>query len=359
MVIGCLVSAFVLSVTVVIPKAADETGTITDGKIEYVPCDMTPYWKAAGKSAPVKENFIFAGWYTADAEGEVTALQETELKEGQLPENTYAKFVPSYVLSVKTQVETKAEVASTATDKPSETSMRLLTAVDSGAYQEIGFEILYGVSELKGTDTKPITKVYKSMKMTSDDKEKPVTAKDTFGEAAEYLAALDIKTIKQGSFASKIYVRPYWKTLDGTKVEGLSKNVRVEDKYTDNRYISVPINLLTDGADAVTVAAGQIVVSYDKGKFQVATDTEENAKIDTGRLLKEMNYRVDEQNGKIIFAGNAENVTDIIKADGLYANIRFIRKTGYEDATEADLKLEKKTVMFCDWSEQEKTVSAW
>lgn len=358
-IIGCLTSIFVLSAMVIAPKAAEEDGRITNGEIIYIPCEMNSYWKGNSKSAPVEEGFIFAGWYTKNGDGLPVALQEDALSESNIPTGTYAKFVPSYVLSVKTQVETAAEVLSTSENKPDSTSMRLLTAVDSVAYQEIGFEILYGANEVKGTDTKPITKVYRQMKMTSNEQETPVSAKETFGEAAEYLAALDINTINQGSFASKIYVRPYWKTLDGTKVEGLSKNVRVEDKYKDNRYISVPVNLLTDGVNSVSVAAGQIEVKYNKEKFKVATDTEGNAKIDTGRLLKEMDSRVDADAGKIIFVGNAASVEDIIKADGLFANIRFIRNTGYDNAKEADLEIEKKTIMFCDWDESEKNVSAW
>lgn len=358
LILGCLASALVLSVMVFTPQAADSEGNIVKGEIVYAPCDMNGYWKGDSKVAPVKPGYIFAGWYIADSAENMTALQETELKEGELPADTYAKFVPAYVLSVKTQVETKAEVKSTDA-KPDSTSMRLLTAVDSGAYQEIGFEILYGDAEKKGTDTTPITKVYKRMKMTSDSNEKAISAKEVFGDAAEYMAALDINKINVKSFASKIYVRPYWKTLDGTKVEGLSKNVRVEDKYTDHRYLSIPVNLLTDGVNAVSVAAGQVEVRYDKDKFQVATDANGNAKIDIGRLLKEMNYRVDEKNGKIIFVGNGEDITKLIKADGLYANIRFERKDGFDTATEADLTIQKKAGMFCDWQENEKTVTAW
>lgn len=132
----------------------------------------------------------------------------------------------------------------------------------------------------------------------------------------------------------------------------------MEDKYTDYQYISVPVNLLTDGADPTEVAAGMIEVSYDATKFEVATDTNGKEKIDTGRLLTEMEYAVDNVNGKITFVGNAVNYSDgDVKADGLYANIRFIKKDS--TAEESDLALTKTVKLFCDWEENTETVTAW
>ena len=348
---GCLALAMIVTGLVLIPKTAKAAEDIVKDEIVYTPMEMATYWSAEKKMAPVKADHIFAGWYTADESQNVTAIQE----EDGVPEGTttYAKFVPSYVLSVKTQVEKKAEVASTDT-KPESTFLRVLSSVDSGDYKNVGFEILLGDKETV-LNVEPITKVYAGLKLSAEDTEAKYP-NVVFGDAAQYFIALDMKNIKSGSFSSKIYVRPYWTTLDGTKVEGLAKNVRVEDKYTDHKYLSVPVNLLTDGANPIKMAAGMVEITYNSEKFEVAT-VDNDVKIDTGRLLPEMKYAITE--GKIKCVGNAVTTGTDVTADGLYANVRFQRKEGYENATEADLNLEIKAKKFCDWAEELKDVIAW
>ena len=285
-------------------------------------------------------------------------LQENGIPTGK---TTYAKFVPAYVLSVKTQVEAAAETASDATDKPENTFMRVLSSVDSGNYQNVGFEILLGDNEYK-VDVPTITKVYAGLKLSADAVS-AIYPENVFGAASDYFTAFDLEDIKQAKFSSKIYIRPYWTTLDGTKVEGMARNVRVEDKYTDYKYISVPVNLLTDGADPTEVAAGRVEVTFDASKAKVAKDNDGNYKIDTGRLLTEMEYHViepaeGETTGKIIFVGNGEDITKAIKADGLYVNIRFQSATE-DKLTESDLNLTKTAEDFCDWDENSENVTAW
>lgn len=357
-VIGCLTVAMIVGGTVIVTKTAKAAEDIVKGEIIYSPMNMATYWNDTSKTAPVKPNYIFAGWYTVDESKNVIAIQQAD----GIPKDitTYAKFVPSYVLSVKTQVETKAEVASTAT-KPDSTFLRVLSSVDSGDYQDVGFEILLGDSEVI-LEVSPITKVYEGLKLSAEDKE-AITPNNVFGTAAKYFTALDMKNISSVSFGSKIYIRPYWTTLDGTKVEGLAKNVRVEDKYTDYQYINVPINLLTDGANPTQVAAGVVEVSYDATKGEVATDADGKVRIDTGRLFAEMEYRVvapmeGETKGKIIFVGNGLDITKDIKADGLFANIRFKSNSG-DKLKESDLNLTKTVKEFCDWEENSETVIAW
>ncbi len=358
---GCLAAAVIVAGIVVVPKTAKAEGDIVKDGITYSPMDMATYWSESAKTAPVKADHVFAGWYTADESNNLSSIKEAD----GIPSDTttYAKFVPAYVLSVKTQVEKKAEMLSTeAATKVSQsedfsTFMRVLSSVDSGDYQDVGFEILLGDKETV-LKVAPITKVYEGLKLSATD-ENAIKPDSIFGSAAKYFTALDMKNISIKSFSSKIYIRPYWTTLDGTKVEGLAKNVRVEDKYTDYRYISVPVNLLTDGAKPTGVAAGMVEVSYDPTMFDVATDTNGNKKIDTGKLLKDMDYVVDSVNGKITFVGSATNVNDDVKADGLYANIRFIRKPNYSSAEESDLALTKTVKEFCDWEENSETVIAW
>lgn len=357
---GCMAMAIVVSGIKVLPntaKAADDAAGIS-----YEQLEMGRYWNAENKTAPVKPNCVFAGWYTKDERDEFAAIKEAE----GIPtsKTTYAKFVPAYVLSVKTQVEAKAEIESSeAADKGDDfsTFMRVLSSVDSGNYQNVGFEIFLGDNEVE-LELDAFTKVYDGLKLSATDKD-AIYPEDVFGEASDYFTALDLKNIKATKFSSKIYIRPYWTTLDGTKVEGLARNVRVEDKYTDYKYVSVPINLLTDGVNPVKVAAGMVEVTYDATKAVVAKDAQGNYRIDTGRLLKDMEYNVippaaGETTGKIIFAGSGIDTTEEIMADGLYANIRFQSATDAK-LTESDLNLTKTAKEFCDWEENTETVTAW
>ena len=359
-------AAVIVSGMVAIPKLVKAAEDIVDGKIIYSQMDMAKYWSTGTKTAPVKENYIFAGWYTADANNEVTAIKEAE----GIPADatTYAKFVPAYVLSIKTQVEKDAEMLSTEVANKGDnfsTFMRVLSSVDSGDYQNVGFEIILGNEGTTTFDVKPITKVYAGLKLSETDTDDEIIRPNkVFGEAATYFTALDLEGINIKSFSSKIYIRPYWTTLDGTKVEGLAKNVRVEDKYTNYRYLSMPVNLLTDGATPTQIAAGILEVSYDATKFDGAKDANGKARIDTGRLMSEMEYNIilpaeGETMGKIVFSGNVETAKDVKEADGLFANIRFIRKDGYNDAKEADLLIDKEVQSFCDWNETLQTVIAW
>ena len=356
---GCVAMAIVVSGIAVLPNAAKAAEDIVKDGIVYSPLDMETYWDVESKTAPVKPDCVFAGWYTKDENEEFTAIEEAD----GIPtsEITYAKFVPAYVLSVKTQVEVQAETESDATNKPESTFMRVLSSVDSGNYQNVGFEILLGDREVE-LEVEAFTKVYNGLKLSATAEE-TIYPEDVFGKASDYFTALDLKNIKVEKFSNKIYIRPYWTTLDGTKVEGLARNVRVEDKYTDYKYVSVPINLLTDGVNPVKVAAGMVEVTYDATKAVVAKDAQGNYRIDTGRLLKDMEYNVilpaeGETMGKIIFVGSGIDMTKEIKADGLYANIRFKSATDAK-LTESDLKLTKTAKEFCDWEENSEPVSAW
>jgi hypothetical protein len=229
--------------------------------------------------------------------------------------------------------------------------------VDSKEYQCVGFEI-YFADRTTPEKTPETTKVFSGLKLKEEGD--TITPEAIFGAPADYFIALDVDSVQQSSFSKNVYARPYWITMDGTKVMGLSKNIRVEDKYTDYRYLSVPINLLTDGANPVGVAAGMVTMTYDATKFTVAKDGDKY-KIDTGRLLKEMGYKVREENGvgTITFIGSGDDKNKAIVADGLFANVRFQRLDNSVITTEADLNLTKTSVEFCDWAEKTKTVDVW
>lgn len=303
---------------------------------------MADYWSADGmKTAPVKEGYVFGGWYQKTDTG-FAALKE-------IADDAYAKFVPAYVLSVKSQIEKNAEDGTAAS-----TFLRLVTTVDSTEYRNIGFDIwLNNTKQLENVPV--ITKVYSSLK----NDEGSIAPDTEFGQASAKFAVLKLTQISSANYQKIIYVRPYWTTLDGTKVEGLARYIRVEDGFSANRYISVPINLLEEKS----VAAGILELSYAAYKdiLEVVVDSKGNYKIDAGRVLPEMEYYVDTAAGTIKIVGNAANVDEYKKSESMYASVRFRVKAGVNAENLPDKFIFTISEgSFCDWQDEfVDAVKAW
>lgn len=322
---GVMAVAVIMVGMLLVPKTAAAETIPGDGGIIYVKdsenYNFATYWKEGNKKAPVKEGYVFGGWYSAPGEDgaltEETASQATE---------AYAKFVPDYVLSVRAQNEEGTVKGDGLT------STRVLSSVDSTKYQNVGFDIyLANKTQLKMEDgTAPLktTKVFEKVQKGSET----ISATEIFGAASKYFIVWRLDEIGDVNDSKIIYVRPYWVTPDGTMVYGLAKYVHVEDGYLE--YISVPINLMT-GED---IAAGVVKMTYSGLEF---------VGFEAGRLLPEM-----EENhgtaGIVNMVGNAEKVNQNVSADGIYANLRFKRPATLPTeqsftTTEAD---------FANWSEE-------
>lgn len=302
MLTGFLLVIVVVTGVFLIPKFANAED-IKVGEIIYSSeYSMAYYWKEDGtKTAPVRPGYVFGGWYEKEDDQAVfTAISTSS-------ENAWAKFVPDYVLSVRAQNED----GTTQADQKNN-SVRVLSAVDSKDYQYVGFDIWLAnkkqltMTDENGAETAPLktNKIFSGIKVQN----KTVTATETFGETAKYFSVWRLDEIQDSNDSKIIYVRPYWITHDGTKVEGLAKYVHVEDEYLN--YVSVPINLVTKQA----IAAGIVKMEYATSLKLVG--------FEPGRLLTEMTYN-DEKAGVLRIAGNAETAYEEISADGIYANLRF------------------------------------
>lgn len=345
-------------------KAAEGNEVQKDTAVYVETSDMEKYWSANGgeAKAPVKQGYVFAGWYTSSDAENFTALKEADIDPNAIPTtNTYAKFVSDDILSVKTMVEGKIETASSnilsaqdGDDSDDYTDFRFLSAVDSKNYQEVGFEYSLGGG---ATNTKSMTKVWSKLK-TSPKADGTIEAKDIFGTSADAFIALDVSDVYEVNFDKVVYVRPYWVTMDGTKVMGMAKNVRVEDKYTDYSYVSVPVNLLTDGESPALIAGGKVTLTYNHTDYSVVKNGSGNM-VDTGRILPELECYVNETTGTITIVANSDKVNTNVLADGLFANIRFQHKTDPQNGTLANVDLQIKSstteVGFCNWAEQDQT----
>ena len=302
----------------------DETGSYVIGD----------YWSAKTKKVPTKDGYVFGGWYKKDG-NKFVALNESELSDevvkNMKAQDAYPKFVPVEVLSVKTQLG----------KLDSETSLRLLSTVDSKDYQKVGF--VYQLGSRTAAE-KEMSRVYSAIKLSKSSDE-VVYPYEEFDNASKYFIALDVNNISSKSFASIVYARPYWVTMDGTKVMGLARNNRVEDK--ENNYLSVPVNLLTDGKKPAELAVGKIEITYNTDNYDVVVTG--NNKVDFGKVLPEMACSVNEKMGTIKIVGNAVTANENVAAEGIFANIRFVKSS---NATSDDLDFTIKTKSFCNWDEK-------
>ena len=347
---GCLSVAMILTGLVIVPKTAEaEEAKKVHYDNTYI---MSDYWKSSTKKAPVKDGYVFGGWFTKLDENKAGAEQETgtgnyyaPLKNVEEADNTaFAKFVPAEVLSIKTQKGTIPEDTTKA-------SLRILSTVDSTNYQSVGF---YYKLATKEEGKANFTKVYSAIKPYRGANGTQTPGANFVENVSLYFIAADVTPIIADSFSKIVYARPYWITMDGTEVVGLARNSRVVDK--DNDYTSVGINLLPQLAEGnlAVVAAGKIQVTYNTDNYDVVGTPDITADNDTigGKyLFPEMECHVDETKGTITFVGNADIQEGGLKnllADGLFANVRFEKAA---DATGDALDFTIQTTEFCNWAE--------
>lgn len=345
---GFLSVAMILIGILVTPETAEATESATS--VYFATAEeykMSDYWDGTDNKVPVKAGYVFGGWYNKDKTTPLKNVVEAD-------DTAVAKFVPAEVLSIKTQVGTSTSEGKTIT------SMRILSTVDSTNYQAVGFQYKLAANDTAWTEN--ITKVYSAIRPY---KGSPDSATQEPGETfvdgvSQYFIAADVSSISAESEAKIVYARPFWITLDGTKVMGLARNNRVEDKDPDKdleeHYTSVGINLLTDGKAAAAVAAGKIRVTYNTDNYDVVGTPDITTDATNGGtyLFEEMECHVDEDAGTITFVGNAETVKANSIADGLFANIRF-EKAANNTGDALDFTVETEATEFCDWSETDVT----
>lgn len=302
------------------------------------------YWTENKKTAPVKEGYVFGGWFNKVET--VTTNTETYTSDNGTeyydPLTTvsgaaYAKFVPAQVLSVKAQngVEEGMNAITKAEDISESNPMwvRVMTAQDSKNYEKIGFDIYLAnktkpIDNADGDDILESNKVFEQVYVgdTLTD------AEDIFGDAAHYVSVWKLAEINYSGNAGKIiYVRPYWYTMDGTKVFGLAKYVHIEDDYLN--YISVPVNLL--GGEKI--AAGAVNMTY------VGDTALEMVGFEEGRIFSDMSYNYMGNTIKMI--GNTDKAVDEYNLEEtIYANLRF-----KEPNTTTEFNITEGE--FCGWDE--------
>lgn len=264
---------------------------------------LKTYWNETMKIAPEKEGYLFGGWYK-DERG-TKPIHSGEV--GKIKTAVYAKYVPAYVLSVKAQ-----NMVDVTFDSPN-ACIRLLTSIDNTDYARVGFTVYLDndkgrdVANLKKMDSLVSTEAYSTIKANGDTY-KP---NKVFGNASRFFVLYHLEGIGNNEFATKMYVKPYWETLDGTRVDGLAKYVHVEDGL--NGYVTIPINIYR----STDIAAGHLTVKYDSEKFDYI-DFESGS-----RLLSQM-VVYDDGAGTINCTGMVSDIdSSVIANTDVYVNLRF------------------------------------
>lgn len=341
-----------------IMNAADVEGTITmDNGIKYVPYNISKYWSTTEKTAPKMDNYVFGGWYRAEdlSEKKFIALKEetitTDSTTGKANmEGTYAKFVSAYVLSVKAQIDMATQSAGAG--HTNNASIRLISSVDSKDYQKVGFKVLLANKTplYKDENGSPLetTQIYTGLKAGENGTHVEPSA--IFGPQSAFLSIWRLDGIASVNDDKIINVTPYWITADGTRVEGLTKYVHVEDGYMG--YISVPINLRT----AKQIAAGMLTLTYPEGLELVANKVEFNGVFKEAEMVFH-----DDGTNTIQLVGNADEVNNNVTAEGIYANLRFTKGTSdYAGGGKGVfLNFQVGSENFCNWDEKIIDVDVW
>lgn len=361
---GVLAVGMVVVGVAVAPKQAEAEGTITiPDKVDYVRYDNAQtYWNAEPKTAPMKDGYVFGGWFKNITE-ESEKTERTEIFDDngttvyyepltEVTGSAYAKFVPAQVLSVKAQngVDEGKNPITQASDISEDNPMwmRVMTSQDSKNYKKIGFDI-YLANKTQPTNSADGTKILETDKVFSGlyegDNTEPTPASAIFCSASNYVCVWKLNKIDTASNAEKIiYVRPYWYTMDGTKVNGLAKYVHIEDEYEG--YVSVPVNVSrTDGiaAGSVTMNCSGLTLTQTDGKVYL---NEQEVLFEAGRVFDNMRFNGNGETIKML-GYESDVATDNSSDETIYANIRFKESVLTEDVN-FDMTLTK----FCNWAEE-------
>lgn len=348
----CAVAMFISGIVVISTEAKAEDAGIYD-QVEYdASYSIADYWTTNTKTAPVKQGYVFGGWYTKP-EDTYIALEEGNITtdedgKASVADTVYAKFVPAHVLSVKAQNE-----SGTAENDGQRASVRIASAVDSTAYQKVGFNILINNKNKLYKDTANKTgelesaSVYRYVKAGDES----YSAEQIFGAPAQYFNVWNLTGIADANDAKIINVTPYWITLDGTKVEGVSKYVHIEDGYKG--YISVPVSLNVPQE----VAAGTVTITYPDGMTLVEDKVEFNGVFPGA----EATFSVDTKTRTIKIVGNAETVDSYNVDKKILVNLRFTADSskypGIGKGTFLSFSIENE--VFYNWEEKPVVIDVW
>lgn len=334
---GLLATAMVVSGVVVIPKTVD-AAVSTEIVAELADAaEMATYCedRSIPESAEVSGDYLFGGYYKDEA----LTTPVVDVDWLYSVEEVYLKWVPASVLSIKAQNKAGVTSASTSAD------IRLISAVDSLDYKEVGFDIEINNDGNVLANVKT-TKVFENLKYTDDsNNEKTIKPDSFFGTVAKYFAVWNLTGVPDYGFDDIIYARPYWVTADGTKVSGLSRYTHVEDQYLKLVNVSVNMDVLSDN----TAAAGVVEIKTPTGFTFIEAEA--------GRIFEEMEAAATSNGVKCV--GNVEDIGKNANMNDLYINLRFEKSESGVTVGANTFEIVADSIDFCNNAEEKVTLNIW
>lgn len=173
--------------------------------------DISSYRSAEGYTAPVREGYVFAGWFEDET---LTVPLSKSVTTG----SAYARFVSDQVLTLKIQTTNGTNAQSESTD------LRLLTSVAGLDLNSVSFEVTAGTA----VQTLSSRTVYEKIKAGDFVLDSP---KPVFSPDSAYFVTYTILGVPQNMFDFAFTAVPCWETLDGTTVRGISRTFTVSETY--------------------------------------------------------------------------------------------------------------------------------
>lgn len=192
-----------------VPEGTKPVDTKPDDPGQSLPenyMDITPYRSESGYTAPVKDGFVFAGWF-------VDAALTVPLSADATTGYAYAGFVDAEVLTVKCQITHGTTAESGQTD------LRLLTGISTLHLQGVTFHLSWEDTQLVGSG------LYEQVQAGGAAD----TASDVFGQDAAYIMTCTVTNVPRERFDDILTITPGWYTLDGTFVTGTTRTVCISD----------------------------------------------------------------------------------------------------------------------------------
>lgn len=207
------------------------------------------------KEHPTRDGYLFGGWYL-DAE----CVSKPVADITKIETEAYALFVPETVLSVKAQIsDALLDVQSAVSDG----SIRFITSVDSLRYQKIGFKITYsGKDGQQVSKDSSSNKVYEKLYAVGMNGGQTLEyTPKVFHATSNYFKACTITGVPEAFYNTAFTVTPYWITLDGTYVEGVTATKVINDGRYEAKIGSDYYVTLEDAVNAANSAEGESVVT--------------------------------------------------------------------------------------------------
>lgn len=331
---GLLATAMVVSGVVVMPKTVDaavSTGIVAQ---EMDSSEAGDYFGDIPVMDGLTGDYLFGGWYADNDLSEPIKDKDglSTLQDDSLP--VYLKWVPASMLSIKAQNKTGVSSDSSSAD------IRLISAVDSLDYEEVGFDIEIN-NDGYTLENVYTTKVFENLKAGGET----VEPNTLFGTNAKYFVVWNLKNVPDYGFDDIIYARPYWKTADGTKVYGLSRYTHVEDQYKGLVNVSVNMDVLSDK----TAAAGVVEIKKPAGF--------EFVEAEAGRIFEEMEAAATSNGVKCV--GNVEDISKNAGMNDLYINLRFKKPESGVTVGTNTFEIVTDSIDFCNNAEEKVTLNIW